>query len=237
MNLEVLVQDDAAALAREGARLVTEVAKRAIAARGRFTVALAGGGTPAALYTILADGGAMSWENTLLFFGDERCVAPDNELSNFRMVREALLDRAAVPEWNVYRMAGEDEPAAAAASYTAALKRALGNDLRFDLVILGIGEDGHTASLFPGMPALEVQDLGAIATAVPGYVEPQVHRLTLTFPVLNAAHAVLFLASGAKKAKAVSAALKGENLPAARVRPADGSVTWLLDRDAAAGAA
>ncbi|HEU4368140.1 MAG TPA: 6-phosphogluconolactonase [Methylomirabilota bacterium] len=239
---EILVADDAAALAETAARAIVETALEAVAARGRFTVALAGGSTPRATYERLAQPPLrerMPWERTWIFFGDERGVAPDHPDSNYRMASQALLTKVPIPAAQIARIQGEaEDPEAAAAEYVRrvgevfACKR--GELPRFDLVLLGMGVDGHTASLFPGSPVLKevfrpVAAVHAAAASIP-------QRFTFTFPLLNAAARVMFLVSGPEKAKAVKAVLgdAGGGLPAAMVRPTDGRLTWLLDRPAAA---
>jgi len=208
------IYPDPAALALAAARHFVRAATAAVAERGLFTVALAGGSTPAGLYRLLAEpawAAQVDWGRTLVFFGDERCVPPDHPWSNYRAARETLLQAVPLPPGNIYRMAGELPPVDAAAAYASALRRAFG--LRgagrpiFDLILLGMGDDGHTASLFPGMPALAERRRLVAATDVPGYVQPAVARITLTFPVLNAAHHVLFLVAGASKAAKVRAVL------------------------------
>lgn len=246
---EVVVCDDAGALAEEAARRFIDAAGAATAGRGRFAVALAGGSTPAWLYRTLTRSpycDRVDWLRTLVFFGDERCVPPDHQWSNYRMAREALLDRVSIPSGNVFRMAGELAPDDAAAAYSSTLSRVLvgatGALPVFDLVLLGMGEDGHTASLFPGLPALDERLTFVVATAVPGYVHPPVCRVTLTLPAINASRQVLFLVAGATKKAAVRAVLGREDsqgagvgpvLPAGQVVPVGGNLAWLLDRAAA----
>lgn len=238
---EVVYFNDAAALAEDAARRFARAAQEAVAARSRFMVALAGGSTPAGLYRLLAGEpwrNVIAWDRTLIFFGDERCVPPDHPDSNYRMARETLLDHAAIPAANVFpmRCAAAEEAAQQAADYartlTAAFNLAAGAAPRFDLLLLGMGDDGHTASLFPGMPALDETQPLVVATAVPAYVRPLVTRLTLTLPVLNAAAHVMFLVAGEKKRAALDAVLAGPEpanpLPARRVHPVDGTVTWLI---------
>lgn len=257
---DVVVLPDPAAVAEEAAQRFVACAAQAVRAQGRFTVALAGGSTPVALYALLSQPSyreQIAWERTLIFFGDERYVPPDHPWSNYRMAREALLDHIPVPAENVYRIAGELPPETAAAGYATSLRRVF--DLRgaarprFDLILLGMGEDGHTASLFPGMPALQERRRLVVATSVPEYVTPPVARITLTLPVLNAAHQVMFLVTGAGKAEKVRATLEDRliasahegrlregsrdlarlTFPAGRVQPTHGTLTWLLDRAAA----
>lgn len=250
MAREVVVVSDPAALAREAAGRFAAAAAESVVARGRFSVALAGGSTPATLYRLLAQNGGyegIAWDRTLVFFGDERRVPPDHPDSNYRMVAETLLAGSPIPPANVYRMAGELPGEEAAAGYARALAQAIpmsrdatGNFPVLDLVLLGMGDDGHTASLFPGMPALDEEQQVVVATEVPAYVRPAVARLTLTLPVLNAAHRVIFLVAGAAKAASLAAILGNADpgtapLPAGRVRPSSGAVTWLLDAAAAQG--
>jgi 6-phosphogluconolactonase len=237
----VIVLDDAATLAERAAQAVVDTAREAVRARGRFTLALAGGATPRATYMRLAvppHADAMPWDRTWVFFGDERCVPPDHPESNYGMANETLLGKVRIPPAQVFRLRGEsDDPEAAAVEYARTLTEVFGTRRgqlpQFDLILLGMGLDGHTGSLFPGSPALKevfrsVAAVHAAAAAIP-------QRLTLTFPVLNAAAEVIFLVSGAEKAKAVKTALgEGATLPAAMVRPAGGRLRWLLDAPAAA---
>jgi 6-phosphogluconolactonase len=237
----VTILDDPDALADAAARLVVDAAAEAITARGRFTLALAGGRTPAATYAKLAAPpyrDQVDWAHVRAFFGDERAVPPDHPESNYRMAHEALLSRVPIPLTQVWRMRGEAEDAeAAAAEYAKALAEAFGTRRgelpRLDLVLLGLGVDGHTASLFPGSPVLRevfrtVAAVHAGAAAIP-------QRLTLTLPVLNAAARVAFLVGGAEKAKVLKTLLvERALLPAALVSPEHGQLVWLVDRAAAA---
>ena len=218
-----------------------ERARQAARTAGRFTVALAGGSTPRALYALLADRAApyrsqVPWDRTFVFFGDERQVSPDHPDSNFRMARESLLRHVPVPEEQVYRMRGENpDPDRAAEEYEEIIRDVfrLGafDRPRFDLILLGMGADGHTASIFPGAPGARQAERLALAVRV---APLGVDRITLTLPVLNHAAAVLFVVSGVSKAEAVRQVLGGaSDLPAAEVRPAAGDLLWLLDREAA----
>lgn len=213
----------------------------AVTARGAFALALAGGSTPRVLYALLADPGGpfatrMPWQRTQVFFGDERHVPPDHPDSNFRMASQSLLERVPVPAENVHRIRGEVPDAdAAAAAYERELRAALGEPPALDLVLLGLGEDGHTASLFPGSPALEERERWVVAPWVERLGK---RRITLTLPALEAARQVLFLVTGAGKSAALRRALRepasAEPVPASRVRPGNGRVLWLADRAAAA---
>jgi 6-phosphogluconolactonase len=238
---EIVILDDAQALADTAARAIVEVAVEAVAARRRFTVALAGGSTPRATYERLAQPplrDRMPWDRTWVFFGDERGVEPDHPDSNYRMANQALLSKVPVPATQVARIRGEaEDPETAAAEYARRLaevfERKRGELPRFDLILLGAGVDGHTASLFPGSPVLKevfrpVAAVHAAAASIP-------QRFTFTFPLLNAAARVMFLVAGPEKAKMVKAALgePGGSLPASMVHPTDGRLTWLLDRAAA----
>jgi 6-phosphogluconolactonase len=234
---------DEAEVARAAADELVDAAARSLAERGRFTVALAGGTTPQRLYRLLADGSApyrarVPWDRTHVFFGDERHVPPDNPDSNFRMARDALL--AHVPVASVHRMRGElPDAAAAAASYETELERFFGLSVaaapppRLDLVLLGLGTDGHTASLFPGSAALEERRRWV---AAPFVERLGTRRITLTLPVLERAREVVFLVSGREKADALARVLVPAEtpLPAAHVRPEDGALVWIVDRAAAA---
>jgi 6-phosphogluconolactonase len=241
----IRILPDAGTLARAVADLVAARSADAIGARGRFTLALAGGETPRSAYTLLAAGtytGSVDWTRVHLLWGDERCVPPDHPRSNYRMARLALLTRVPVPPQQVHRIRGEDEPHAAAAAYETLLRDLLGSsgangppERGPDLVLLGIGPDGHTASLFPGLRAVRERVRWVVAErGGPGAL----WRVTLTPVVLNAAREVAFIVSGAGKAGALREVLEGplapDRLPAQAVRPASGRVTWLVDSAAAA---
>jgi len=214
--------------------------RAAIGGQGRFTVALSGGSTPKALYSLLAANYADFVCNRIfLFFGDERHVPPTDPESNYRMVNESLLTKIAIPAENVFRVAAENPDAAAAASdYEAQLRRFFelkpGEFPRLDLILLGMGPDGHTASLFPDSAALEEQSRLVVANWVAKF---NTHRITFTFPVLNRSAEVMFLASGADKAGMLHQVLEGKNsppLPSQRVQPSDGKLSWMIDEAAAA---
>jgi 6-phosphogluconolactonase len=213
--------------------------RAAIAERGRFTVALSGGSTPRSLYSLLAkDYADFSWSRTFLFFGDERHVPPGDPDSNYRMVDEALLSKVPIPAGNVDRVRADlPDAAAAALQYEESLRTFFklppGEFPRFDLILLGLGADGHTASLFPDSDGLKEQSRLVIAN----WVEKlQTHRITITFPVLNHATEVMFLANGSDKANMVQQVLEGKStppFPAQQVHP-DGRLVWMLDEAAAA---
>jgi 6-phosphogluconolactonase len=239
---EVRIVDTAEALAEAAAREVLTAAEDAVATHNRFTIALAGGATPRASYERLAlpplrD--RMPWARTWVFFGDERGVGADHRDSNYRMAHEALLSKVPVPPAQVFRIRGEaEDPEEAAAGYARTIGEVFesrrGVLPRFDLVLLGLGIDGHTASLFPGSPVLKEVFRSVAAVHASAASIPQ--RFTLTLPILNAAARVVFLVSGGEKAKVVKAVLgpHGATLPAGMVRPAEGRLLWLVDRAAAA---
>lgn len=206
------------------------------AARAGGHLALAGGSTPRTAYERAASLG-VNWSKATLWFGDDRCVSPEHEHSNYRMVRESLLDRLAGPVPDVRRIEGERGPSEAASRYDDALGEAFqGGTPELDLVLLGIGPDAHTASLFPRDAALAEADRLAVGVDTPG-MAPLVPRVTMTLPVLSAARSVLFLIAGADKAEAVRRAFSGPadpDAPASLVRPETGSLTVLLDPEAAA---
>jgi 6-phosphogluconolactonase len=238
-STEIVVAGDAAALAVQAAARIAEVLRAAVAARGRSSVALAGGRTPRQTYRSLAAMPGLPWEWVHVYFSDERCVPPDHADSNYRMAKETLLGVVSVPEGQVHRIRGEAGAAAAASEYDALLRggdfaaAAPGGPPRMDLVLLGLGPDGHVASLFPGHAALDEASRWAVPVEGPG-ISPA--RVTLTLPVVNAAAEVIVLVSGAAKSKVVLQVLGSarSSLPAARVQPA-GRLVWLLDL-AASGA-
>ena len=221
------------------AQVVCSLSADGIAARGRFTVALSGGSTPAALYRLLASSPLahdIDWSRWHVFWGDERCVPPGHPDSNYGMARRTLLDHVPIPPSQVHRMVGEDPAQQAAADYAAALADALAPDGRLDLALLGIGDDGHTASLFPGTAALNETERPVVANWVPHL---DTHRITLTLSTLNRARQVAVLATGADKADAARRALDPRpgdaTPPIALVDPVDGPARWHVTQDAAAG--
>lgn len=236
------VMEDAEAATFAAAEEVARRAGEAVRTRGRFTFALAGGSTPRALYHLLSEApfrDRLPWNAVEVFWGDERHVPPDHPESNYRMAREALLDRVPLPAGNVHRIPAEDPDAArAAARYDEDLAAAFAlsaDELpRFDLILLGLGPEGHTASLFPGSEAVHETKRRVAAPYVPKF---SAFRITLTPPVLNHAAAVLFLVSGEEKAAALAAVLEGvpqvDLYPAQIVSPHDGALSWLVDRAAA----
>jgi 6-phosphogluconolactonase len=241
--MTIRIFDDTEAVSRAAADEFVRCGREAIAARGRFTVALSGGSTPRRLYQLLAGppwDDRMDWGRTLFFWGDERCVPPDNAESNYRMAREALLTRVPVPPAHVYRIHAErTDHDAAARDYQNTLADALSVDVAgeppsLDLVLLGMGPDGHTASLFPHTAALNETIRWVVANFVPKF---NADRITFTYPILDRAREVLFLVCGADKADVLREVLEGpadpQRLPSQGVRPA-GTLHWFLDRAAAA---
>jgi 6-phosphogluconolactonase len=237
---EVVVVPEKEDLAREAARRFVALAREAVDSRGRFSVALAGGSTPGGVYRLLAEmpwQAQIPWQDVHLFWGDERCVPPDDPDSNYRLAQRTFIGQVPIPTDNVHRVLGELKPQAAARAYDLELQRYFCGPLpRLDLVFLGIGSDGHTASLFPGSPVLdETKDVVAAVRAE--YQGRPAWRVTLTLGAINAARQVLFLASGAEKADILATVLGSSegDLPAQQVCPVAGRVTWLVDRAAAAG--
>jgi 6-phosphogluconolactonase len=237
IRISTTPQELFAAAAEEVARSVNE----AVSEHGRFTIALSGGSTPKSLYNLLATNARTSlpWDKMFFFWGDERHVPPTSAESNYRMVDEAMLSKVPVPAGNVFRFAAENPDAAAVAeAYEETLRKFFelkaGEFPRFDLILLGLGPDGHTASLFPGTAGLQEKSRLVIAN----WVEKlKTHRLSFTYPVLNAGRTVAFLVSGTDKAAVLHTVLEenasGEQYPAKLVQPKDGKLIWFLDRAAA----
>jgi 6-phosphogluconolactonase len=234
--LNLLVYETPEELAEAAARHFVARAEEAINERGRFAVALAGGSTPERTYRMLAQDYAdrLDWSRVHVFFGDERTVSPEDEDSNFRMVRETLLSHIRVG--SVHRMRCELPPTEAAADYERQLREYFGTDgvPAFDLIQLGLGEDGHTASLFPETSALDITDRWVVVNPV---LKLETSRLTLTIPVINAGGVIAFLVAGEDKAEALKEVLEGDAdpraYPAKFVRPENGDLIWMVDRAAA----
>ncbi|HLM01998.1 MAG TPA: 6-phosphogluconolactonase [Pyrinomonadaceae bacterium] len=234
-NCDVKIFPNVETLNKNAASLIVEIAAETLQRKDEFSIALAGGSTPEALYKLLASDKfktKIDWTKTLVFFGDERCVSPDDAASNYRMANAALLARVPLPPENVFRLKGEIESEKAAAEYEEIIKKTLGESARFDLILLGMGDDGHTASLFPQTPVLrETKKLVAA-----NFVEKlNANRLTLTFPAINSAKNVLFLVAGAKKAPMIKKVFSAEtiDLPASLIKPENGNCRWFLDKEAA----
>ena len=215
----------------DAAGFVLKQIRNAIAERNEFRIALSGGNTPAPVYArVAADSHGFPWERVLFTFGDERCVLPDDPQSNFRMARENLFVPAAVPEKSIIRMRGEIDPRTAAQEYEDqldAIATEHGEPIyQHDLILLGLGDDGHTASLFPGTAALEEGARRVVANFVP---KLNAWRLTFTFPLINHAGHILFLVGASKSPQLIERVLAGDQqFPAARVNPAAGEVTWMI---------
>jgi 6-phosphogluconolactonase len=239
MKGELIVKQDIGALARWGAEQITMDAVEAVQERGVFRAALAGGSTPRALYTLLGSDPCrqrLPWKQTYWFFGDERYVPPTHSDSNVRMVRETLFRNIPSSVTNLYSIATEDpDPDHAAREYEDRIRDVFGEPSGvpvFDLVLLGMGTDGHTASLFPGAPALEEQTR---LTAAVSAEQAHTRRVTLTLPTINAARRVVIFVAGAEKASIIRKVLEGrsERYPVQRVNPEEGELYWALDREAA----
>ncbi len=225
------------------AELVVRTAEEAVGQHGRFTIALSGGSTPKSLYNLLATNAksVLPWDRMFFFWGDERHVPPTDPESNFHMADETMLAKIPVAGGNVFRVEAENPDAAAAAkAYEKTLQKFFelkpGESPCFDLILLGLGPDGHTASLFPGTAALRETSLLVVANWVEKF---KTNRITFTLPVLNAARCIAFLVSGTDKADALHAVLEGdapgEQYPAKLVKPDDGKLIWLVDRAASSG--
>lgn len=227
MALLTIVEDEEA-LAREGAERFAAIVHDAVRERGRALVSLTGGSTPKKMYEALARDAHVPWSDVHLFWGDERAVPPDHTDSNYGMARNALIAHVPIPAVQVHRMRGELPPDEAAREYEREL---MGT---FDLMLLGLGEDGHIASIFPGSAVLEEH---ARKTAAPFAAHLDAYRITLTPPALLDARRIIMLVAGAKKAEAVTAGIEGpedpRRWPAQLLRAAGDGVEWLIDRAAA----
>ncbi|GAB5534377.1 MAG: 6-phosphogluconolactonase [Rubricoccaceae bacterium] len=241
MRPEILVLPTPAAVTHELATRTAAVLRETLATEPKASLCLTGGSTPAPAYRQLATMGDIDWQRVHLFWGDERAVGPDHPDSNYKMACETLLDAIGLPESNAHRIEGEHGADEAARRYEQTLREYFGEDgVRFDVLHLGMGGDGHTASLFPGSDALGEQERWAIDTVAPPS-SPVRDRVTLTFPTLNAARTTWIAAHGEGKRPAFTDVLDayGDTLeraspPAARICPA-GDCTWLIDRELAGG--
>jgi 6-phosphogluconolactonase len=237
---DIQVFPDPNAVARAAADRVLRAADEAIALTGRFTIGLSGGSTPKLLFQLLASDefrDAVDWTRVEVFFVDERCVPADHAESNYKLARETLLSKVPIPGDNVYRMRGEvDPPEEAAKEYGLMLKEKFG-DAGLDLVLLGMGDDGHTASLFPGTAAVNETKHRCVANYAEKSTTGKSWRLTLTAPFINRSREVIVLVTGANKAKTLSEVLEGprdvQRLPVQLIAPASGKLTWLVDAAAA----
>ena len=244
LSLKYYVEPDPEALARRAAHYFVEMAGEAAAARGRLRIAISGGSTPRAAFALLADPdqpwrARMPWDKLDLYWVDERCVPPTHPDSNYRMTREALLDHVPLQPGQIHRIEGELDPQVAADRYESELRNTFrlegAQSPRFDLVALGMGSDGHTASIFPHTKAIHEMSRLVTANHVP---QKDTWRITLTWPVINRADSVFFLIAGADKAQILSEVLTGpldlERLPSQLIWPASGILTLILDKAAAA---
>ena len=239
-EITVKIFPDSRALSQSAAVLFDNLARDAVALRGKFLCALSGGGTPAALFQLLAQSPyreSLPWDRMFFFWGDERSVPPVDPGSNYYQARQALLSHVPVPEQNIFRARGELGSPLAAEDYARQLKSCADSGQewpRFDLVLLGLCADGHTASLFPGSP--QTSGLATVAVTA-NYQDRPANRVSLTPDVINAARNVVFLAVGAEKAAAFTSTLTGPReplrLPAQRIMPRDGRLWWLVDQTAA----
>ena len=244
LQIKYYVEPDPAALARRAAQYFVEMAGEAVEAQGHARLAISGGSTPKAVFELLADPAQpwrnrMPWERLDLYWVDERCVPPGDADSNYRMTREAMLDHVPLRACQIHRIEGELDPEAAAARYESELRNSFrlegAESPRFDLVALGMGEDGHTASLFPHTEAIHEMSRLATANHVP---QKDAWRITLTWPVINHARSVFFLVAGQQKAAILQEVLTGprdpERLPSQLIWPSSGILTLILDKAAAA---
>ena len=246
---DLQIFDDRLAMARAAAGQIINLAQKAIDAHDIFRLALSGGSTPRPLHEVLSQpdhSGQINWAKVQIFWGDERCVPPSDTESNYRMAVETLLDHIPIPASHIHRIRGELPPQQAAADYQQQMAEQFGvapdetgQPLpRFDLILLGLGPDGHTASLFPNSQALEENSRWVTWLPHDQGPEPLVPRVTLTMPVIQAARQVIFIVSGEEKASRLAEVMspsKGKPLPAQLARPTDGNLLWMVDRAAASG--
>ena len=233
----IRVFDDLESLSHVAAGIVADLAKEAVHAHGRFSVALSGGSTPRRLYELLADTpfrDKIQWQSVHVFWGDERCVPADDPRSNFRMARETLLDQVPLPAGNIHAVQGNLPPAQAAADYEAELRKFFGDRKPiFDLILLGLGDNAHTASLFPHTEVLNEKERWVADVYV---AELDMYRVTFTAPLINQAGQVVFLVCGADKAPALKNVLEGpyqpHEYPAQLIRPRGVHALWLVDKAA-----
>ncbi len=238
--MHTAIYPDIDTLSQQAAQHIVRIAQESIVTRGRFTIALSGGTTPRELYSLLGTEpyrSQIDWNLVHIFWGDERCVPADSPDSNYHMADEVLLSKIPISALQIHRMpADQPDRDAASQAYTVEMQRSFGtNDIPdFDLIQLGMGPEGHTASLFPHLPSLHEQRRLVMPVSVP---KPPPDRLTFTPPLLNAARTILFLVTGSEKADALQAVLEGpyqpDEYPAQIVRPTNGEVVWMVDKDAA----
>ncbi len=239
MPLNINIFPTPQALSEAAARHIIELAKYYIQKNGRFTVSLSGGSTPERLFKLLAQSpyiDQMPWQNTCFFWGDERCVPLDDERNNAYQAIKLLFSKVNIPANNIFRIPTHLPPQAAAAQYEQTIKDFFGNAKpRFDLTLLGMGDDGHTASLFPGTEVLH--DTKHLVKEI--YIDKvSMHRITMTAPFINQSHHIIFLVTGAGKAEILKTVLQDnhepELYPAQLIQPVDGTLLWMVDEAAAA---
>jgi 6-phosphogluconolactonase len=236
--MRLLQFSDHEALYAAAADRFVHLAGAAIRTRGRFVVLLSGGSTPVPLYRRLCIDpwrSCIDWSRLLIGWGDERCVPPEHPASNYHVAKDALLAHVPLPDQQVIRIRGELDPSQEASAYGERLRSAMGSsdDAVIDLTLLGLGADGHTASLFPGDPALNVEEGVFVPVHRPQETPPW--RITASLPLLNASREILFLVTGKEKAHALAAVRAGSDLPAAQICPSSGKTAWMADRTACAG--
>lgn len=235
---DIRILPDTTTLAQATADYIVTLADAAIEEHGSFSIVLSGGATPRELYQLLATEpykSRLNWEKTIVFWGDERCVPPDDDESCYKMARQLLLDHVPVQQENIHRIRGEARPDEASAEYETLLRDYFKSDLpRFDLILLGIGDDGHTASLFPRTNALHEEHRWVTENYVPA---KKAWRITMTRPAINAAANILFLVSGKPKAERLKQVTSGEyqpyDLPAQLIKPTNGTLVWFVDAEVA----
>lgn len=235
-NIKVFLTDDE--LNKAAAEFIISVAEKSIAARERFTISLSGGNSPEKLYSLLAESPfreQIDWSRTFIFWGDERCVSLDDEKNNAHRAKELLLDKIDIPESNIYRIPVNLSPEDAALKYEKEIFAFFKEEIpRFDIMLLGLGDNGHTASLFPETKVITEQAEGVRAIYVE---EEKMFRVSMTAPLINRAHNILFLVTGEKKAEILAKVLYGSYLPeiypAQLIKPVDGDLLWFIDEAAA----
>jgi 6-phosphogluconolactonase len=238
MKSQVLIASSQQAWVDESLQIILQIAEQAAAQRGRFSLVLSGGSTPRSIYQVLAEpekSNRIDWSCTHIFWGDERAVPPDHPDSNYRMAKQALLEHIPIPPENVFRIKGELSPGDAAEEYEEQIETFFkGRDKHFDLILLGLGGDGHTASLFPDSDALSENQRWVAANYAPSQ---QAWRVTLTYPALLSSHKAIFLVNGAGKSKVLSQIIQdpqnASQFPAANVVANHPNLIWILDQGAA----
>lgn len=230
MSANIHILPSIAELSVECANAISDYLAKAIALRGVGSLVLAGGSTPREVYKLLSTSNTIDWNNTHLFWGDERCVPPDHQDSNYLMVKQSLLDHITIPAKNIHRIKAEENSSQAAIQYNNDIKRWLDMHSSFDILLLGIGDDGHTASLFPETEALNEQSVFVKENWVPKF---NAYRITLTYPAINRSNHILFLVAGSSKADALHRIIDlNEPLPASTVQSANDTVEWFIDKEA-----